>query len=40
MSDDELYFVNDPIVDWECYAIMEGLTDEQLQELLHGDSVD
>ena len=33
------YEPNDPIIDWECYAMAEGLSDDELQELIHGESV-
>lgn len=34
MSDGYEYDPIDDVVDWEIYAIREGITDEQLQQLL------
>ena len=29
----------DEVTEWECYAVQEGLTDEQLQELLKNEII-
>ena len=37
MNDGYEYEPYDEVVEWELYAMREGLSDEELQDLIHGE---